>query len=401
MNYDLYKQMISAAERKDFSRAKMINRELIQLQSIDKEGKALFFPNYIQLEHTNKCNAECIMCSHFYSENKGSFDIDSAIVEKLKPILPYCATIMLNGDGEPFLLKNITGFLNIYSEYEIKIGTNTNLSFLSDELLEIISKHFTFLNISCDSCITATYEYIRRGLKFDIFRENLGKLNEFTPNVKKILDCVIMRQNINEAEEILLFAKDNNFAQVRFNMLRTNSYLDNQNDSLRAFRNYSARKLQQAKKFAEKIDIDVIFPIEFCFDYNSSLADMEAIQTDFSLDSGIPDKQTTLKEQNKCSQLCDDYRRNQLTYEELEINPFISDRHCQWAFERCYIDLTGKVTTCCYDLFCSFGSLSDERSTFQNIWNGALYKQFRKNMLMGQLPAWCSSCDFMLNGGKL
>ena len=387
--------MKDAAEQRDFLNAKRINRELINLKSIDENGAALFYPAYIQLEHTNKCNAECIMCNHFYLENRGSQDIIPAIVEKLKPILPYCGTIVLNGVGEPFLLRNIVDFLKIYTEYGIKIGTNTNLSFLDNELLTIITKHFTFLNISCDGCTAATYEHIRYRLNFDLFKKNLIKLNKYAPNVKKYLDCVVMRQNINEIKDIVLFAKEYNFRQVRFNMLRVNSYLNNQNDSLRAFINYASSKMQQAKYIAEKIGIEIIVPKECNFSYSNELSILEEKNTIFNLDENINYKQLRLKEKLKGNKLSTDYLNKQVTYYSLSKDQFNPGRHCKWALERCYIDLTGKITTCCFNMFSYFGNLSDEKSNFLDLWNGKLYRTFRKNMLAGKLPYWCSSCELI------
>ena len=56
----------------------------------------------MQIEMTNRCNANCIMCIHFYLDIKGASDISDTIMNRLDSILPYCETVMLNGDGEPF-----------------------------------------------------------------------------------------------------------------------------------------------------------------------------------------------------------------------------------------------------------------------------------------------------------
>ena len=33
---------------------------------------------------------------------------------------------------------------------------------------------------------------------------------------------------------------------------------------------------------------------------------------------------------------------------------------CRWAVERCYIDLNGNLTTCCYDVSHRYGSLKEQ-----------------------------------------
>ena len=64
-------------------------------------GYADYFPRYMQIEHTTFCNAECVMCNHFFLGNKGAGSVSQDIISRLEPVLPYCELIMMNGDGEP------------------------------------------------------------------------------------------------------------------------------------------------------------------------------------------------------------------------------------------------------------------------------------------------------------
>ena len=93
--------------------AKKISRYLDSMNS----GMVDFYPTYIQLEHTNRCNAQCIMCNHSYIGNNGAQDVSEEVIQKIKDIFPYCQIIMLNGDGEPFLCKNIEQYLKLYRQY--------------------------------------------------------------------------------------------------------------------------------------------------------------------------------------------------------------------------------------------------------------------------------------------
>ena len=63
--------------------------------------------------------------------------------------------------------------------------------------------------------------------------------------------------------------------------------------------------------------------------------------------------------------------------------------------ERCYIDLNGNLTTCCYDVSHRYGSLKEQ--TFEEIWNGPLYKKLRLKMREGKLPKWCGECQVAEN----
>jgi len=66
---------------------------------------------------------------------------------------------------------------------------------------------------------------------------------------------------------------------------------------------------------------------------------------------------------------------------------------CQWALERCYVDIRGNVTTCCYNMRKNMGSLMEK--SFDEIWNGEEYKEFRKLMSKGILPGFCSECNWI------
>ena len=79
-----------------------------QIPDRDWDGSVSFYPRYLQIEHTTRCNAKCIMCNHLYTGNRGAKDIDLDVLYALEDILKYAETVMLNGDGEPFLYRDIT-----------------------------------------------------------------------------------------------------------------------------------------------------------------------------------------------------------------------------------------------------------------------------------------------------
>ena len=50
--------------------------------------KVNFYPRYIQIEHSNLCNAQCIMCNHFFLANKGGKLLQYDVIKKIESILP-------------------------------------------------------------------------------------------------------------------------------------------------------------------------------------------------------------------------------------------------------------------------------------------------------------------------
>ncbi len=353
------------------------------------DGGVDFYPRYIQLEHTTRCNAQCVMCNHLYAKNNGAKDLDINVLYKIEEILKYAEIVMLNGDGEPFLCKDIEKSLALFQKYRVKVGTNTNLSVLSDDVWGYLRDGFSFLNVSCDGSYKELYERIRRGLSFDTFVGNLNKLNEVAPDLDKNLDCVLMRQNICDMKNLVEFAARYKFKSVRFHMLGVNPVIANEEDAPELYPNYLAENAEAAKARSEELGIDIRLP------------KVNAQKGDYQKDLS-------------CAQAREPFSRKRIaevaSYEGYEINQHLSELvseselapspynfggACRWAIERCFIDVCGNMTTCCYNVDKRFGNLSEQ--SFQEVWNGKLYKAFRKEMCAGRLPIWCKTCQWLKN----
>lgn len=355
------------------------------------DGKVDFYPAYIQLEQTNRCNAECIMCNHFYLGNRGAQDINDAVIEKLSIVFPYCETIMLNGDGEPFFSENIVKHISKYKRYGMKIGTNTNLCYIPEDCWELFGKGFDFLNISCDGATKETFEMIRRGLSFDTFLTNLRRLNRIAPNLGKNLDCVIMRENIDEVLMLVEFAKNNGFKSIRLHRMGINPCIGNAYDSDKEFEQYAVIKVLEAKEKATELGIAIQIP-----NYVSEIERVKKLFFDPVTFSKIIDhRQEIAKEKYKDIRLDIDYFSSQVTDEDFK-NGWDASRHCQWAIERCYVDLNGNISTCCFNVRKKMGNILDR--SFDDIWNGEAYKQLRMMMAKKQLPYFCKECNWIKEG---
>lgn len=368
---------------------KRINHYMDDMNS----GVVDFYPVYIQLEHTNRCNAQCIMCNHCYIGNNGAQDVSFDVVQRIEAILPYCQILMLNGDGEPFLCKNIEKYLRLYRKYGVRVGTNTNLCGISASVLNNIGEYADYLNISCDGCTKEVFEGIRKGLSFEQFTQNLRILNIVAPNIRKNLDCVIMIQNIIQAVDLVRFAAEHDFSSIKFNMLGVNPCIGNENDSLTNYPNVAASLLQKASREAERLGIDIVYPGIFsgAIDENEFVKELEEVENyDWTL---IDKRIQASKNKFSSSLLTGDYLNQMITPDSLERDSIFAPEICQWAIERCYIDLAGNVSTCCYNVHHYMGNIL-EVDSFDEIWNGENYQKFRMNMKKGLLPKWCKDCGY-------
>lgn len=356
----------------------------------DWDGSVDFFPRYLQIEHTTRCNARCIMCNHLYTANRGAGDIDVNVLYGLEEILPYAETAMLNGDGEPLLYADIDQSLALLRKYGVKVGTNTNLTVIPDGLWAYFADSFAFLNISCDGSTAELYENIRKGLSFADFVKNLKKLNQVAPQLRKNLDCVLMRQNIGDMENLVRFAAEQGFASVRFHTLGVNPIIGNQKDAPMLYGHYLADNAEKAAQTAQALGIRIQLPAVVRPAEGSAALDLQRICDEEPAARVRVEKVAQYREK-----LSWQYLGTPVQPEDLTPATFAYGDLCRWAVARCYIDLHGNMTTCCYDVSHRYGNLKEQ--SFREIWNGPLYRQLRREMVQGRLPAWCRTCQWLKN----
>lgn len=366
------------------SNLKKLNRYMVDHQ----DGVVDFYPVCIQIEHTNRCNANCIMCNHFYTKNMNASEISIDIIKKIEPIMKYCQLIMLNGDGEPFLYSNIIECMKMYKKYGVKIGTNTNLCFIPPQLFEYLDV-FEYLNVSCDGATKATFEMIRRGLSFEVFLSNLKAIKEKKPSLKLILDVVVMKQNINELPQLVELASDYGCIKVKFHRMGVNPWIGNQKDSPDLYMKTFRKKLHEAIKIAQERGILIEYPEGIL---NSDGLDKFPIPDQKTMYVEINERYYRLTQKMLKISLDSDYLTQKVCDEDFEKLHSV-DKLCSWALERCFIDIHGNVSTCCYNTRKYMGNL--KQKTFDEIWNGKEYLLFRENLLKYKLPHWCESCNWI------
>ena len=196
---DAEEQMKQALSKEDYPLVKNFNHILAFYDLVEEATTFRHYPMIMQLEHTSYCNAECIMCVHYYKQNHDARHLSSELYEKIRPAFPYLEEIVLHGNGEPFMLPNIGDILSEYKKYGISVSTNTNMSILPNSVLENINA-FKALTVSFDSPRKEIYDVIRKNLDFDKVTENIDKLRNAAPDLHMTLAVVSMRQNIRDSK---------------------------------------------------------------------------------------------------------------------------------------------------------------------------------------------------------
>jgi len=372
-----------AISNKDWLSVKKLNSELAEFEI---ENKVLFFnhkPEVIQIELTSKCNAQCVMCSHYYEFNDCGYEASDVALQEFESMLPYCKLALLNGYGEPFVSKHFIQCLRLLKKYCVKAIVTTNLSILADEMSKLIPDVFDEINVSCNGYNKESYEKIHRGLRFDIFSNNLSRLVDICDSTKIALSCVVMVETVKWASDIIRYAHEKRIKKVRFGRLGVSSFIRNYDQDPTNFPNYIAYYLKKAKRLADDYQIEMVYPEN----YQISIDDIALVDEIRKVDEikfRYDEKyQTELRDEFKLYHSQGIYG---CVDQKLDSTDIACLGICDWVGKGLYIDTSGDMYTCCESKYLKYGD-----------WNGECAQSVRNEFYSGRLPDFCKNCPFIIN----
>lgn len=378
----------------DHMRCKTINEAKIEAAVVRRDVQINAVPMELQLETTDLCNAQCIMCNHLYRQGAHRLEQCFEQIETLAPVLPFVRTIYLHGNGESFLLPSLADYVEQLGQYGIRFMTNTNLSVLSQEICQVLNRYFDEINISCDGATQSSYEFIRRGLSFADFTEHCAQVRRQCPRLHMRMCSIAMRQNVMELPQMVRLASELGFNEIVFSELSADRHLKNEADVMLHYPHVMKAQLELAAAAGAACGIPVRIP-----DYS---IDPDPAALERELDAMAA--QDALRSQIDFRRLAEDIAGSpeNLRKEFLEIGtrsiPTVPDCSvsgiCDWCVERPYIDLDGNVSVCCINQHIRLGSLRE--ASLEEIWNSSSAQQIRRTFYEGKLPYFCSGCEFIL-----
>ncbi|SFO91764.1 radical SAM protein [Hydrogenimonas thermophila] len=289
----------------------------------------------VQIEPTNRCNFNCIMCPIDEIEPTKrkdlTFDEFRLILSKLpKSVKNIC----LSGLGEPFLNKNYIEMVKFAKEQGFYVEVYNNSSLFNKDIL----KYADEVNFSVDAIDQKTLTEIRKGVKpdklFDTIIEAINnklkcKINiNFTVNYKNYKDIKNIYQfcQISGVDHLSIQATSNNYFP------KTEKYIE-------------------FKKFIEK----------------NKLIDWEFIVKNY-------DKK---------------YNFSLTIWYPRKLKGF-----CAWGFSNIYITSNLDIIQCCHQVTnpIIFGNLKKEE--FNNIYNSEKMKSFRSKHIYDEDIFLCNNCPY-------
>lgn len=173
-------------------------------------------PSLMEIELSNQCNLECIMCSGMLSsgirKNRDKLPplpqiFDESFNEQMREFIPHLTELRVNG-GEPFAQKILLDLLDIVAELrpDLKVNIATNGTVYNKRVQSILDSCNIHLNISIDSLIPKRYEEIRINGSFDVLMKNFEIFKEYCHTNNRELSIMVNPMN-NNWDEMIEFVR--------------------------------------------------------------------------------------------------------------------------------------------------------------------------------------------------
>lgn len=194
------------------------------------------WPTMLEIELSNLCNLECVMCNGLLSsrirknrEGLPPLDVpyDETFVDQVAELLPHLHELRING-GEPLLqpLVHQLGARVAQDRPDLRVTIATNGTVLNSKVRRLLDTCTIHLNISIDSLVPERYEEIRVHADFAKLMANVEEFHEYCRSRDRTLCIMVnpMRANWDEMPEMVRWCNERELP-IWFNTIRSPEHL--------------------------------------------------------------------------------------------------------------------------------------------------------------------------------
>lgn len=148
----------------------------------DKYVNPIDFPRYLDVELTNKCNLQCIMCptGRNISIRKQGFMSHDIFEKIVRECQIYGCHIRFVRWGEPLMHPDLTRFIAMIKSAGLMCHINTNGMFIDDEfIVKILKLRLDSIKFSFQGVTKDEYEKYRKGAKWEELILNIKRLYDY------------------------------------------------------------------------------------------------------------------------------------------------------------------------------------------------------------------------------
>lgn len=325
---------------------KILNWILVEGSIYLKTKRAWGWPTHAQIEPTNFCNLNCVLCPVTEGLNRPSHHMRFSTFKKfIDEVKDYLFLIILWDWGEPFLNPKVFEMISYAKHKKIKIVSSTNGHIFAkvEAAEQVVKSGLDYLIIAVDGTSQKIYDRYRKG----------GELNTVKSGIRNV---VMVKRKIQSKSPLL---------NLRFIAMKHNEH-----------------EIHELQKFGYELGVQMVTVKTLNPHGDEKIIANEEYGNEF-----IPENP--------------DYRRFKY---DLKNHFRIRRMHspCKALWNCPAIHSNGDVCTCTFDVNANYVMGNIPRESFKQIWRNAFYRsirgKFRNNY---QAIPICSGCTFAFEGGSM
>ncbi len=162
------------------------------------------------VETTAKCNLYCPMCPRETHKQPKEDMLDEVFERLVRESGSSAEHMMLIGLGEPFMDRKIFDRIEYCAKHNVSTLLSTNGTFLDEKTCEkILSSTLEHITLSFDGSTKESFEYYRKGAKFEKVRDNFVRFATMKharkSKIQVVVQMVRMERNWDEVEAFTQF----------------------------------------------------------------------------------------------------------------------------------------------------------------------------------------------------
>jgi radical SAM protein with 4Fe4S-binding SPASM domain len=162
------------------------------------------------VETTAKCNLYCPMCPRETHKQPKADMADPVFDRLVRESGDSAEHMMLIGLGEPFMDPHIFERIELCHRHSISSLLSTNGTFLDEKLAgRVLDSPLEQLTLSFDGARKETFEFYRKGAKFEKVRDNFVRFarmkHERRSKLQVVIQMVKMDGNASEVDDFIAF----------------------------------------------------------------------------------------------------------------------------------------------------------------------------------------------------